>query len=92
MDTPSSDVIYHLHIRLAYIEPPIWQRMLVPSQVTPFSLLQVVMGWENYHLHINIGLKRSEIAGILSTRKKATCFPGYTSSRVAKSTSPGHTL
>ena len=54
MNTPSTDVIYQLDIRLAYIEPPIWRRMVVPGQVTLFSLhrmLQVVMGWENYHLH-----------------------------------------
>jgi hypothetical protein len=54
MDTPSTDVIYQLHVRLACIEPPIWRRMVVSGQVTLFSLhrmLQVVMGWENYHLH-----------------------------------------
>ena len=50
----TNNVIYQLDIRLAYIEPPIWRRMVVPGQVTLFSLhrmLQVVMGWENYHLH-----------------------------------------
>jgi hypothetical protein len=44
----STDVVYQLHIRLAYIEPPIWRRILVSGQVTLFSLhriLQVVMGW-----------------------------------------------
>jgi hypothetical protein len=50
---PTGDV-YQLHIRLAYIEPPIWRRIVVSGQVTLFRLhrmLQVVMGWENYHLH-----------------------------------------
>jgi hypothetical protein len=50
----STDVVYQLHIRLAYIEPPIWRRIVVSDQVTLFGLhrmLQVVMGWENYHLH-----------------------------------------
>jgi hypothetical protein len=50
----TNEVVYQLDIRLAYIEPPIWRRMVVPGQVTLFSLhrmLQVVMGWENYHLH-----------------------------------------
>ena len=50
----TNNVIYQLDIRLAYIEPPIWRRMVVPGQVTLFGLhrmLQVVMGWENYHLH-----------------------------------------
>jgi hypothetical protein len=50
----TNDVVYQLHIRLAYIEPPIWRRLAVSGQVTLFGLhrmLQVVMGWENYHLH-----------------------------------------
>jgi hypothetical protein len=50
----SNDIVYQLHIRLAYIEPPIWRRIVVQGQVTLFGLhrmLQVVMGWENYHLH-----------------------------------------
>jgi len=54
MTAPSTDVFYQLHIRLAYIEPPIWRRIVVSGQMTLFGLhriLQVVMGWENYHLH-----------------------------------------
>ena len=54
MAHPSSDVIYQLHIQLAYIEPPIWRRLVVSGQITLFTLhqmLQVVMGWENSHLH-----------------------------------------
>jgi Plasmid pRiA4b ORF-3-like protein len=50
---PTGDV-YQLHIRLAYIEPPIWRRIVVSGQISLFRLhrmLQVVMGWENYHLH-----------------------------------------
>ncbi len=50
----SRDVIYQLDVRLADIEPPIWRRIIVPGQVTLFALhqmLQVVMGWENSHLH-----------------------------------------
>src|SRR2546426_5614121 len=50
----STNVVYQLHVRLAYIEPPIWRRIVVSGQVTLFGLhrlLQVVMGWENYHLH-----------------------------------------
>lgn len=41
-------------MRLADIEPPIWRRIVVPGQVTLFNfhrMLQVVMGWQNYHLH-----------------------------------------
>jgi hypothetical protein len=43
----TNNVIYQLDIRLAYIEPPIWRRMVVSGQVTLFCLhrmLQVVMG------------------------------------------------
>ena len=52
-ELPIGDV-YQLHIRLAYIEPPIWRRIVVSGQISLFRLhrmLQVVMGWENYHLH-----------------------------------------
>ncbi len=45
---------YHLHIRLAGIEPPIWRRIVVPGHISLYRLhrmLQVVMGWENAHLH-----------------------------------------
>src|SRR6266487_5909110 len=54
MSQLSTNDVYQLHIRLAYIEPPIWRRIVVSGQVTLFRLhrmLQVVMGWENYHLH-----------------------------------------
>jgi hypothetical protein len=52
-ELPTGDV-YQLYVRLAYIEPPIWRRIVVQGQITLFRLhrmLQVVMGWENYHLH-----------------------------------------
>ena len=54
MAHPSTDVVYQLHIQLAYIEPPIWRRIVFSGRITLFDLhqmLQVVMGWENYHLH-----------------------------------------
>jgi hypothetical protein len=54
MAVSAQDTAYQLHVRLADIEPPIWRRILVPGQVTLAHLhlmLQVVMGWENYHLH-----------------------------------------
>ncbi len=50
----SNELVYQLHIQLAYIEPPIWRRIVVSGQITLFALhqmLQVVMGWENSHLH-----------------------------------------
>ena len=54
MANPSNDLVYQLHVQLAYIEPPIWRRIVVSGQITLFTLdqmLQVVMGWENSHLH-----------------------------------------
>ena len=54
MASRSPELSYQLHIQLADILPPIWRKILVPGSVTLSSLhqiLQVVMGWENYHLH-----------------------------------------
>src|SRR5438270_13371513 len=54
MAHPSTNVVYELHIQLAYIEPPIWRSIVVSGQISLFGLhqmLQVVMGWENSHLH-----------------------------------------
>src|SRR5579864_7496527 len=33
MANPSNDVVYQLHIQLAYIEPPIWRRIVVSGQI-----------------------------------------------------------
>ena len=49
-----SATVYHFSIRLNSIEPPIWRRVAIPGQISLFKfhqLLQVIMGWENYHLH-----------------------------------------
>jgi hypothetical protein len=46
--------IYRLKITLKETEPAIWRRILVPSNITLHRLhliLQVVMGWSNYHLY-----------------------------------------
>src|ERR1700736_4295567 len=50
----STELVYQLHIQLAYIEPPIWRRIVVSGQIKLSDLdrmIQVVMGWENSHLH-----------------------------------------
>ena len=50
---PSSDV-YQLKVTLQGIRPQIWRRFQVTGDTTLPELhliLQVVMGWENYHLH-----------------------------------------
>ena len=43
-----------LRIELAYIEPLIWRRVIVPTSITLPRLSEVMlasMGWHNYHLH-----------------------------------------
>ena len=52
--TISKAPIYQLKITLAHSKPPIWRRVLVPGDVTLEHLhyiIQVAMGWTNYHLH-----------------------------------------
>lgn len=46
--------VSELQITLLEIEPPVWRRVAVPSDLTLADLhlvLQAVMGWENQHLH-----------------------------------------
>jgi hypothetical protein len=46
--------IYQLKVTLSDTEPPIWRRIQVKGDATFADLhliLQVAMGWENYHLH-----------------------------------------
>jgi len=43
-----------LKVSLAMVEPSIWRRIVVPSSLSLKKLhevLQIVMGWGNYHLH-----------------------------------------
>ncbi len=45
---------YQLKVTLDGLEPPIWRRLLVPSDINLEKLhevLQVAMGWTNSHLH-----------------------------------------
>lgn len=46
--------IYQIKVTLDNIRPPIWRRIQVPDNYTLGKLhdfLQIVMGWQNYHLH-----------------------------------------
>lgn len=52
MDRKSN--IYQIKVILDDTHPPIWRRIQVPGKVTLRELhqiLQIVMGWEDYHLH-----------------------------------------
>jgi len=47
-------LIYQLKITLKDIEPAIWRRIQIAGDITLFRLheyIQIVMGWENYHMH-----------------------------------------
>jgi hypothetical protein len=47
--------IYQIKVTLDHTHPPIWRRILVPGSTTLLKLhdiLQIVMGWEDYHLHM----------------------------------------
>lgn len=53
-----------LKVTLEGIEPPIWRRLVVPSEFTLFDLhcaIQVAMGWEDCHLH-DFQIKRQRYA------------------------------
>ncbi len=46
--------VYQIKVTLKGSKPPIWRRIQVTSDTSLYELhhiLQVVMGWENYHLH-----------------------------------------
>jgi hypothetical protein len=51
---PAATSVYQVLVTLQYIEPAIWRRLLLPSDLRLGKLhrvLQCVFGWENYHLH-----------------------------------------
>jgi hypothetical protein len=55
-DTPkeTEGFVYVFHISILYIAPEIWRSFQVPGSFNLGELhdvIQVVMGWENYHLH-----------------------------------------
>ncbi len=65
---------YVLKIQLEYIRPPIWRRVQVPGTVTLqdlHSIIQILMGWEDYHLyeflidHKSYGPPTEEITDII---------------------------
>jgi hypothetical protein len=50
----SGHEIYQLKVTLLRTSPPIWRRLLVPSDITLsklHDLLQLTMGWTDSHLH-----------------------------------------
>jgi hypothetical protein len=53
-----------LKVTLEGVEPPVWRRLVVPSEFTLLDLhcaIQVAMGWEDCHLH-DFEIKRQRYA------------------------------
>jgi hypothetical protein len=49
-----SSLTYQIRVSLDGARPPVWRRIVVPGSTTLAKLhdiLQVAMGWEDYHLH-----------------------------------------
>jgi hypothetical protein len=52
--TVQNDTVHQLKITLLEVDPPVWRRLLIPSDATLGDLnliLQAAMGWTNSHLH-----------------------------------------
>lgn len=50
----AAPAVYRIKVTLKRIRPPIWRRLLVPSDLTLARLhdvIQIAMGWRNVHLH-----------------------------------------
>ncbi len=53
-NTVQTSTVHQLKITLLEVDPPVWRRVLVPSETTLGDLsfiLQAAMGWTNSHLH-----------------------------------------
>jgi hypothetical protein len=55
-------MLHQLKVTLEGVKPPVWRRIVVPSEFTLFDLhcvIQIAMGWEDCHMHdFTIGRER----------------------------------
>ncbi|NQU46268.1 MAG: UPF0149 family protein [Chlorobium sp.] len=54
-------LVYELRVSLLHAEPPVWRRVRMPAEAQlplVHTSLQLVMGWENRHLHEFVGANR----------------------------------
>ena len=83
MAAKKSVSVYQLKVALAGLRPPIWRRVLVPANINLAHfhvVLQIVMGWQNGHLHqfihkkILYGMPESLDSGFGPEQKNETRF------------------
>ena len=51
---PAAPALYEFRVSLKHLHPPVWRTFVVPNDLTfdqLHSVLQIVMGWSNSHLH-----------------------------------------
>jgi hypothetical protein len=74
--------IYQFHVLLVTISPAIWRRFLIRSDSSIADLhyiLQIVMGWDDEHLHqftIQVGITVLNILAVSTSaliQRKSTC-------------------
>lgn len=80
-EEPTGGKRYQLKITLEGSEPPVWRRIIVPASIHLGRLhhvIQVVMGWEDDHLHLfrtlqgQFGSSNPEIEGDWGDESKIT--------------------
>ncbi len=76
--------VYQFKISLVGIEPPIWRRILVPSNYSFWDLhvaIQDAMGWLDYHFHVfqivNPATNKLEEIGIPDEDGELDILPGW---------------
>ncbi|MBC8496933.1 MAG: plasmid pRiA4b ORF-3 family protein [Chloroflexi bacterium] len=71
--------IYQIKVTLKDSKPPIWRRLLVPTNITLYELHQIIqtaMGWAGYHLHQFViygqyyGDPEDDVTGFMETKNE----------------------